>query len=731
MDTNASQRRKLFSSLNEMTDLVHHMAGEAPPTLNGGTNLVRALQKGNITIEVRESDGFINATKMANSGRKKWKHYNANADTQSFLKALGLVAGFPTSELVQSNKCSVSNAERGTWVHPQVAIDLARWISPEFSVAVTDLVLRYFKGEVTTEESKAANAALIEQLEKKLVTSLQEHTRVSRREHHHMLLEAFHSKNVVYVVLIEEVDGTFIVKVGQTTDIRERVREHGCTYGKHVALLFAFEANRNAELETCLFHLPIFIENRYDRAVNGKVSKEHFQARTEGAFTLEKLFDIIRREGRNFQHLDQDLYLRQQEINNQAAKLALERDALALRQQEVNLERERFELDKLRGGAQPDRILAEVLARLEDVTRSLTKLLEHGRPAPGSIEQVHVEAAPITLEATPNVKAAPNVQEPPIEAVLDTQEVPIEATPNVKATPDTQEVPVVATSHVKAACHTHEAPVEAAADIGVVPVEGDKCQDSIQVSNSITETPIETRSSPCGPYVQKLDRDTFSVVAVYDGITDAIRRDPSKSISIAAVKRAVQNSSVYNGHRWNFVERDKDPSVKYEIPATSTKVRYVVHGWVAQLNYMKTEITAVYQDQKTAAAVNGFKGRTAISVAVKKGNAAGRSYYVLWDSCAEQLKAGYISKHGPLDFVLPTVIDQYDMDGNLVASWHSKQEVVNKLAIGHNKLRMILDSEESYKGMIFKRTANHKLGGVKHAVEVGDDSCDEEDSQSE
>jgi hypothetical protein len=39
----------------------------------------------------------------------------------------------------------------GTWVHPRVAIEVARWCSVKFNVQTNGLISRYTKGEVTTQ----------------------------------------------------------------------------------------------------------------------------------------------------------------------------------------------------------------------------------------------------------------------------------------------------------------------------------------------------------------------------------------------------------------------------------------------------------------------------------------------------------------------------------------------------------------------------------------------------
>lgn len=46
---------------------------------------------------------------------------------------------------------------RGTWVHPDIAIKLAAWLSVDFEVAVCALVREFLSGKVTTAQSQAAS----------------------------------------------------------------------------------------------------------------------------------------------------------------------------------------------------------------------------------------------------------------------------------------------------------------------------------------------------------------------------------------------------------------------------------------------------------------------------------------------------------------------------------------------------------------------------------------------
>lgn len=93
----------------------------------------------------RPSDGYINATAMCQAAGKRWNHYASNESTKAFLAALSADAGIPASELVQS--LSGGRPElQGTWVHPQVAINLATWCSPAFAVQVSKWVYDWMSG---------------------------------------------------------------------------------------------------------------------------------------------------------------------------------------------------------------------------------------------------------------------------------------------------------------------------------------------------------------------------------------------------------------------------------------------------------------------------------------------------------------------------------------------------------------------------------------------------------
>jgi hypothetical protein len=99
-----------------------------------------------IKIRQRTSDNYLDATAMCQATDKRWFDYHRLDTTQAFIDALVLKTGIPAFKIIQSE----SGRYGGTWVHPQVSINLAQWCSPEFAVLVTEWVFELMaKGHVS------------------------------------------------------------------------------------------------------------------------------------------------------------------------------------------------------------------------------------------------------------------------------------------------------------------------------------------------------------------------------------------------------------------------------------------------------------------------------------------------------------------------------------------------------------------------------------------------------
>lgn len=106
-------------------------------------NLIHREANGSI-IDQRTADGYINATAMCKAAGKEWSGYYRIAGTREFLDELASDLQICRTDLVQSISGGVI---QGTWVHPQVAIHLAQWLSPTFAVKVSKWVYDWISGK--------------------------------------------------------------------------------------------------------------------------------------------------------------------------------------------------------------------------------------------------------------------------------------------------------------------------------------------------------------------------------------------------------------------------------------------------------------------------------------------------------------------------------------------------------------------------------------------------------
>ena len=81
-------------------------------------------------IPRRIVDGYVNATAMCKANGKLWANYFQTDRATIYMEALSETIGIPMVSLYQSE----TGRNGGTWIHPQLAVDLARWVSAPFAV---------------------------------------------------------------------------------------------------------------------------------------------------------------------------------------------------------------------------------------------------------------------------------------------------------------------------------------------------------------------------------------------------------------------------------------------------------------------------------------------------------------------------------------------------------------------------------------------------------------------
>lgn len=80
---------------------------------------------------------MVNATEMAKAFGKHPKDWLVNKQAKEYIKVYSTVRRIPLTELVRVKR---GGNNQGTWLHSDLAIEFARWLSPEFSIWCNDII---------------------------------------------------------------------------------------------------------------------------------------------------------------------------------------------------------------------------------------------------------------------------------------------------------------------------------------------------------------------------------------------------------------------------------------------------------------------------------------------------------------------------------------------------------------------------------------------------------------
>jgi hypothetical protein len=202
-----------------------------------------------------------------------------------------------------------------------------------------------------------------------------------------------------------------------------------------------------------------------------------------------------------------------------------------------------------------------------------------------------------------------------------------------------------------------------------------------------------------GDRIQKINPETMTIVKVYESIAECLKESNFK-MKRPSIDKAIKENTIYNGYRWMYVNRNKDPNILENIPETKI-TRLQDLGYIAKLNVEKTQILNVYLDRKTAAIENGFLSSSALDNPVKNEKTANGFFYMLYDKCNDNLKKEFEENNGE-PILYKEGVGQYDSENNLIKEFVCKYDCIKQLKMSDKTLRKALDQKMIYNNHYFK-----------------------------
>ncbi|QLE59684.1 KilA-N domain-containing protein [Nostoc sp. TCL26-01] len=130
--------------------------------------------------------GYVNATQMCHANNKFWGHYKERKSTKAYWIALSNDIGIPISSLII--EIDGYGNSQGTWVHPEIVIDLAQWVSVEFRLWANRTLMKVMTVQETVQQQSmtqiqllAAIAQQMAELEQRLIQQQPQQAEILRR----------------------------------------------------------------------------------------------------------------------------------------------------------------------------------------------------------------------------------------------------------------------------------------------------------------------------------------------------------------------------------------------------------------------------------------------------------------------------------------------------------------------------------------------------------------------
>jgi hypothetical protein len=112
-------------------------------------------------------EGWINATKTAQNFGKDVRGYTRSEQYKSYIEALAEHLNCDVQNLHIAKKGgNLSEVEQGTFLHPKLAVDFARWISPKFAIWCDEQIANILNQKVIPQSLPDALRLYADQLEK-------------------------------------------------------------------------------------------------------------------------------------------------------------------------------------------------------------------------------------------------------------------------------------------------------------------------------------------------------------------------------------------------------------------------------------------------------------------------------------------------------------------------------------------------------------------------------------
>lgn len=178
----------------------------------------------NVEINYRNKDNYINAIQLCNAGNLNFNDWINSHYINELIIELEKELNISRLDLFDINKFNLKTLERESWIHPNLAIQLAHWISPIFGFHVSKWIRSLVKDENISIDLKLLQnkEKELELRDKKLKLLESKYLKKQKREE-------IPENNVIYMLTTKDNKKNGIYIIGKTINLKNRLSTYNKT----------------------------------------------------------------------------------------------------------------------------------------------------------------------------------------------------------------------------------------------------------------------------------------------------------------------------------------------------------------------------------------------------------------------------------------------------------------------------------------------------------------------
>ena len=533
-----------------------------------------------------------------------------------------------------------------------------------YYVKMENIMHEYYK-QFQSKNNELQNSLQLSQ------NSLQHSQTETAIKRHEVLIESNKNKWLVYFCKIQPYDdGSFILKIGETIDIKNRIDALRCDFGMNIILLDVFVCENSIKFEKSLHNSNELLKYKYNQLEhkNKKFSTEAYHIPTQKEY--EKIVKFANSETHKYNNIEfTRLRVEEKKIDLVASFIPFCKNYDDV----MNI------LNKI---TSPIHILNNAQIRGCDGAKRVVTDPEYG---------TIVERAEGDGERGNSVGGS--------RRSLEYSEIGID----MESTPSTFVSRVQSLTSASGSLQKKE---------NIIEEENTIFKNETNEYNYVNENEEEENkiipainANSTGPIVQIYHKnDLKNVVHVYNSITEATRdfNYNNQSASFTAIKKAFQHKTIYLDYRWHFITDRQESNLHQPRDIGETvNTQERKQGQVAMLNIDKTKIIKVFKIAKDAAK-EILQHPSAMCTAIKHSSPLNNHYWMRWENVDVSLQDDFLQSN-----LLPTkqknirgikIKQVHPITNELVKIFASYTDIQKELKISVKKIKELIENNEIYQG---------------------------------